>query len=156
MSPSTTSPPHQFGPIAEEFLNIAGLTASNIAVWEQGFEQSNQTGGFVSDIQGNTHELPLPNIAFSVDVARVRDDLPGADLTIAGFAWASPYRFPLVWKVHYDTIEPTFETLWLPTAGADALVTDILADGTVLGGVETDEPFGATFRAAIWTPPQEF
>lgn len=150
---SPDAPPHHLGPVEEEFLSIAGITDAGIAVWEQGFAQSYQTGAFISDLQGQAHSLPVPDTAFSVDVARVRDDLPGADVTIAGFAWATPYRFPMIWEVSFDAIEPSFVTTVLPTKGRDAVVTDILADGTVLGGVETDEPFGATFRPVIWSPP---
>lgn len=137
------------GPIEPEFLSIAGLTEAGNMVYKQGYADSNQTGAWITDTLGTAHSIPLPNVAFSVQIGGVIDTLPDAAVTMAGHVWATPWRIPMVWRVQFIDPEPTFETIMLPTAGADGLVTGMLDDGTVLGGLE----FGQYFRPVIWTPP---
>jgi hypothetical protein len=139
------------GPIEPEFLSIRGLTASGAMVYQQGYANSNQTGAWITDPQGTAHAIPLPDVAFSVQIPNITDALEQADVTMAGHVWATPWRIAMVWRVHFDRDVPSFETLMLPTAGGDASVTGILDDGTVLGGLE----FGQYFRPVVWSPPYD-
>jgi hypothetical protein len=139
------------GPIEPEFLFVAGLTEAGSMVFEQGYANSNQTGAWITDPLGESHAIALPDVAFSVHIPGVNDTLPNANVTMAGQVWATPWRIALIWRVHFGNGALTIETILLPTAGADASVTGMLDDGTVIGGLE----FGQYFRPVIWSPPYD-
>lgn len=149
LSPDASAMPT--GPVEPEFLSIAGLTEAGAMVYEQGYPNSNQAGAWITDPTGTAHPIPLPDVAFSVQIAAITETLPQADVTMAGHVWAAPWRIAMVWRVHFDGAKPTFEVIMLPTAGGDALVTDMLDDGTVLGGLE----FEQYFRPVTWSPPYD-
>ena len=141
--------PAMAGLLLTELLVVEGLTESGHMLFRQGYPNSNQVGAWLVMPNGMSVILPLPDTAFSVNLAPpITIDGVVQTVFVAGFVWASPYRMPTLWTIDVDG-GVTLEVL--PTAGEGGEAHRMLEDGTLLGSVRVAGVTQAVEWAQPWT-----
>ncbi len=133
---NTSSSPQLLSPLIPEFLMIQTITETGHILFAQGIIGSFNINGFVSLPGGSVLPLPLPDSAWSITLAGMTEPEPTSGMvTIAGSAWATPHRTPMIWRLAPDE---TVMSLELPDADEGGMVEAILADGIILGSIRID------------------
>ncbi|MCH2140734.1 MAG: hypothetical protein MK100_06825, partial [Phycisphaerales bacterium] len=144
------------GPLLQEYAYVQGITEAGHIVYEQSTGELWESGGWVNMPDGDSIALPMPDEAWSVDLGKpVFLDKEPNNLLIPGYAWMSPARQPMVWRVDLSN-STVSATVLTGISGGEAHV--ILENGTVLGMLYVDGasvPVEWPYPWTMWSPLAE-